>query len=414
MNFIDRIFSYKSVSAKHNCLCIMGVRIKIRKKINRESCYHHLPIDRKKIVFHSILKGYSCNPKYIAEEILRRKLPYDLVWVVDRHILKYIDSFPKSIRLVMEDTDDAMYEWATARVWVENERHDKLTRTGFHKRDGQIYIQTWHGTFGLKTIGNKNKNAKRSELEFAMQDAAQMDYFISNSAWETMFYKEAFWNYGRILEFGHARNDIIFCKNTKEIKNRVYAKLGIPEGKRLILYAPTWRENQDISCYSMDYERVRQSLSRRFGGEWIFAVKMHHLMFEFRNKFLPEGVDVLNISDYPDIQELHVAADAYITDYSSGILDFVLTRKPGFLYVTDRERYEKARGLYYPLEDTPFPIAENNMQMVNNIENFDTTEYLARVEKFLSEKGCIEDGHASARIVDFIESLINHTENKTI
>lgn len=392
----------------------MGVRIKIRKKTNKESYYHHLAIDNKKIVFHSILKGYSCNPKYIAEEILRRKLPYDLVWVVDRHILKYIDSFPKSIRLVMEDTDDAMYEWATAKVWVENERHDKLTRAGFHKRDGQVYIQTWHGTFGLKTIGNKNKNAKQSELKFAMQDAAQMDYFISNSAWETAFYKEAFWNCGKILELGHARNDILFCENANEIKNRVYEKLGIPEDKRLIIYAPTWRENQDISCYSMDYERVCQALSRRFGGEWVLAFKMHHLMFEFRNKSLPEEVGVINISDYPDIQELHVAADAYITDYSSGILDFMLTRKPGFLYAADREKYEKLRGLYYPLEETPFPVAENNEQMVNNIENFDAAEYLARVEKFLLEKGCMEDGHASARIVNLIESFINQTENKNI
>lgn len=414
MKLRDFIYSYKSAGAFHNCLCIMGIRIKIRKPVTDRKFYHSLPIQENKIVFHSILKGYSCNPKYITEEIRRQNLPYDLVWIVDRHILKYIDSFPKDVRLVMGGTDDAVREWATAKIWVENERHDKLVRKGLFKREGQTYIQTWHGTFGLKTIGDKNKSARRSALELARMDAEQMDYFISNSKWETDFYKETFWNNGTIFEYGHARNDLLFREDKNEIKLQIYKKLGISPEKKLLLYAPTWRENKDIRCYTMDYTMVKDAFERRFGGEWVFAVKMHHLMFEHRNKFLPEGVEVLNISDYPDIQELHIAADAYITDYSSGILDFMLTRKPGFLYAADREKYENARGLYYPLEETPFPVAENNEKMVENIENFDEAAYKVRVEEFLKGKGCIEDGHAAARVVELIKSIMNKPKEETI
>ena len=112
----EHIFSLKNVSSTHRQLCVLGVRIKLRRPLGNQKLYEHLPVQPNKIVFRSVVSGYSCNPRYIAEEILRRGLPYDLVWVVDRHVLKYMDAFPPNIRLVMDGNEEAIREFATARV----------------------------------------------------------------------------------------------------------------------------------------------------------------------------------------------------------------------------------------------------------------------------------------------------------
>ena len=397
------------------CLCILGIRIKIRKKIVDARLYHNLPINGKKIVFRSTLRGYSCNPKYIAEEIIRRNLDCELVWVTDAHVLKYLDSFPTNLKLVMGGTDDALREYSTAKIWIENERRNPYVAKGHFKREGQTYIQTWHGTFGLKTIGRARKNTTRATVNLSEVDSKQIDYLISNSFWETGSFKNAFSNNGAILEYGHPRNDILFQKEKHElIRNKIYEKYGIPKNKKLLLYVPTWREDGDLKCFSMDYASIQSAFEKRFGGEWVIAARLHYLMLDKRHVFLPPVTEVYNVTEHPDIQELITAADACVSDYSSSILDFVLTRRPGFIYAADREKFERMRGLWYPLSETPFPVAEDNDVMVKNIENFDEEAYKARVEEFLKGKGCIEDGHAAERVVDLIESIINSNNNKTL
>ena len=101
-----------------------------------------------------------------------------------------------------------------------------------------------------------------------------------------------------------------------------------------------------------------------------------------------------------------VVADAFITDYSSCIYDYVLTRRPGFIYATDISQYNNERGFYYPLEQTPFPISTNNKELLKNIENFDENLYLKKIDQFLLEKGCIDDGHASERIAEKIAQIM--------
>ena len=115
---------------------------------------------------------------------------------------------------------------------------------------------------------------------------------------------------------------------------------------------------------------------------------------------------VIDTSFYPDIQELLVASDGAITDYSSCIFDFMLSKKPAFVFATDIKDYNTDRGFYYPLKSTPFPVATNNKELEQNILNFDNEKYQKEVALFLKDKGCIEDGHASERIVDLIEKIM--------
>ena len=159
----------------------------------------------------------------------------------------------------------------------------------------------------------------------------------------------------------------------------------------------------------MDYNKVLSAISNKFGGEWVIVTRLHPKLVANRELFLSKANgDIIDATNYPDIQELLVSTEAIITDYSSCIYDFMLTRKPGFIFATDIEKYDNDRGLYYPLSSTPFPVAENNEQMIKNIENFDNEKYLPAVEEFLKDKGCIDDGHASERVVDLIKKeLIN-------
>lgn len=117
----------------------------------------------------------------------------------------------------------------------------------------------------------------------------------------------------------------------------------------------------------------------------------------------------MDVTDYPDIQELLAAADVVLTDYSSAIFDFVLTGKPGFLLVEDCENYKTLRGLYYPPEESPFPVAHTQQELWKKVENFDEDEYAKRVEEFLRQKGSVEDGSAAGRVADLIRGII---ENK--
>ena len=115
---------------------------------------------------------------------------------------------------------------------------------------------------------------------------------------------------------------------------------------------------------------------------------------------------VIDVTGYPDMQELMTIADIAITDYSSWIYDFVLQRRPGFIFATDIELYNNERGFCYPLETTPFAIATNNEQLMQNVLAFDQDAYLEKVEEFLQDKGCMEDGHASERTVDKVLEMM--------
>lgn len=410
LKLLQFIYSLKDVSPTHRQLCILGVRIKLRKGIVDKKHYHKKPIQQNKIVFRSVISGYNCNPRYIAEEILRQGLPWDVVWVVDKFILNYIDSFPEGIRLVMDSTEAAIYELATAKVWVTNGWQAQFVRRGLFRRAGeQVYLQTWHGSLGFKKLDRDRKDLSPRDRKVFRADADQTDILISNSPWEDEVYKYCFWGNGTIHQLGHARNDIFFKSDEEQqrLRHNVCTAIGVDEDKKILLYAPTWRENGALDCYNMDYERVKKCLDARFGGDWVIAARWHPAHHaSMRDKFLPPGVRVVNVSHYPDNQELMMAADAVITDYSSCILDYLHSGKPAFLYVADYDLYRNGRGLYYPLEESPFPVAEDNDALAQAIADFDHEAYKARVAAFLKEKGSVDDGHAAERIVELLKQII--------
>lgn len=378
--------------------------------------YGDLPICKNKVVFDNYMGGgYGCNGKYVLEYLLKEEPEFaeklDLVWIT-KDAKNRREMFPEQVRLVEYDSQEAMQEYATAHVWIKNFQMVHYLNKGLVKRDGQVYVQMWHGSFGIKKIesGVGYLQKDRAWLALAKKNAKYTDYWISNSKFETEVYKDAFWCAGEILEYGHPRNDLFF-KDTTEISKKVRQKYGIGEEKKIFLYVPTFRDKNRLQVLMPDRDKILECISKRFGGEWVFALR-NHPRYAVNEKLCvrerEEECDtpLIDVTDYADMQELLASADAVLTDYSSAIFDFALTGRPGFLLVEDYDAYKDLRGLYYPPEETPFAVAYSEEELLAQIVQFDEEVYRKKVEDFLAEKGSVEDGKAAGRVAGLIKEII--------
>ena len=413
---LEYIFSMTN-SGTDKLIMFLGIPIRIdRSGYYREFC-QHLPIEKNKIVFSNFNgASYGCNPKYITEEIIRRKLPYDIVWLVrsvEKEQAKNV--FPPQVRLVGYGTKLALKELASAKIWVDNQRKNYFLKKGLTKKEGQTYIQTWHGSLGIKKLDADvkafNNEYKQDWVNRAKLDSSFTDYLLSNSDFEDKIFRRALWYEHEIVKFGHPRNDIFF-KNNSEVVEKVRKYFNITDDKKILLYVPSFRDDEHIDCYKINYKKILKALNNKFGTEWVCITKLHPRAKKFDNEIIEESDNVIDGTFYPDIQELLVASDIAITDYSSCIFDFMLSYKPGFIFATDIEKFNNDRGFYYKLEETPFPIAKNNDELETNILNFDIEKYKAEVRAFIDGKGCIEDGKAASRTVDLIETIMNKDVEK--
>lgn len=362
-------------------------------------------VPNKVVIDNYMGKGYGCNGKYVADKLLE-KYPgkLDLVWVVSPEDAQN-SGVPEGIKTVEYGTSDALKAYASAKVWVSNYHKIALIHKGVSRKPDQHFIQMWHGSLGIKKIENHVASLTEDEnwLDFAQQSSRMVTHWISNSAFETNVYREAFWDVENILEYGHPRNDVMFG-GTDAARKKVEDFFGL-QGKKIMFYAPTFREDYRLDCYKINYARLRQGLHEKFGGDWVFLVRMHPRVREFSAQVVPNEPYMIDATYYPDIQELLAASDSMITDYSSCIFDFMLTRRPAFIFATDVDEYDQERGFYYPLESTPFPVAHDNDEFMANVAAIDLERYRAEVEEFLIGKGCVEDGCAAERVADLIAEL---------
>ncbi len=405
----EQLFSIKN-KGNFKIIKIAGMKIaniNLEKKYLRQ--YGNIPIINNKIVFANFKgNGYGCNPKYIAEEILKRNLQYELIWLVNKNI--DTSDMPKNIKCIDFKSKEAMKELSTAKFWIDNQRKIYHVARGLSKRDTQVYIQTWHGSLGIKKLGTASPATPFNTpwMDLANKDADMINIILSNSNFDNKVFNDNLFDCNKIIMTGHPRNDIFFFDDEQKnmLRKKVCTKLNINSNKKILCYAPSFRENRNLDCYCIDTDNLTKILSEKFGNDWIIAIRMHpnvknesSLLFNFNN-------NIVDASLYTDIQELLISSDIVISDYSSCIYDFMLSRKPAFIFATDIEQFNTERGFYYPLESTPFPVATDNVELMENIRNFDYEKYKQEVETFLQEKGCMEDGHASERVVDLIERII--------
>ncbi len=354
-----------------------------------------LPVQKNKIVISSYYgRGYGDNAKPIVEELLKRTCNLDIVWMVNDDAAA--ETLPSGVRPVKNTLWNRIRELCTAKIWIDNCR--KGARV---KKQGQWYLQTWHG-FALKRIEKDAAASLPADYpQYAGRDSAQTDLIVSNSALMTKIYNESFWYHGEVLEFGSPRNDVFFVP-AENVKEKVRAALDVPEDCFMVLYAPTFRADGSMDAYSVDYARLQKALAERFGGKWVALIRLHPNVMSKAKDLDIDGINTFDATRYDDMQELLAAADAVISDYSSLMFDYGLTKRPCFQFATDIAAYEKDRNFYFPLRKMPFPLAQNNDALESVIQHWEQDEAEKAWDAFCAEFGICEDGKASARCVDWI------------
>lgn len=365
-----------------------------------------IPVKKNRIVFCNFMNGYTCNLKYIAEELIKRGKNTEIYWISGAAAAKP-EEFPQQIKLInYENKKDVFQIASSARVLITNSCLTRLFMLGFAKKPEQIYINTWHGSLGIKKVNFKIGFYRNPQwVKFNLKDSAAVDYAVSNSDFETEIYKNERLFRKNIVLFGHPRNDIFF-KEGAPYKEKIKKELKIPENTSIILYVPSFRDDIRTNCFGLDYLRVIEALEKAHNRDYCFVVRFHPHMISMSSALLPESPKIIDATLYPDIQELLAGADIAITDYSSCIFDFMLSKKPAFFYAEDIEKYNQERGFYFPMKEAPFPLATTTDGLIKAMLEFNNEEYLAKIDKFLNRQGAFEDGHASERVADLIEEIL--------
>ena len=357
-----------------------------------------------KIAFMTNTFAYTCNPKYIYEELNRREPDRDMIWIVDSKVRA--KDYPPDAVTVKLGSLKCLREVYSSSIWIDN---GIAFSEHFARRGDQMHIQTMHGSLGIKRIDNAvlSRN-KRGFLgrRVVRRESELTDYVITNSAFEEGVFRRVFWKDTPMVRLGHARTDPLFGRGgrpVEAIRGDLERRYGIPPGCRIALFAPTHRKDLSADDLDFGFKRMITSLEAKFGGKWTLMVRFHSRTKNIRILDAEDGV--VNATDYPDMQELMMVADIGITDYSSWIFDYVVTGRPGFIFATDVERYSVATGLCYPLEETPFPVAHNAQELFANVAGFDPQDYSWRVKRFLDKMECVDDGRSAARIADWLTGL---------
>lgn len=343
-------------------------------------------------------KQYSDSPRAISEELRRREKGPRQVWVVENETI----AVPAGVSVVRRWSPSYYAALATARWVISN---DSMP-TFFVKRRGMVYAQTWHGTplkriaFDMEKVQFRNK---RYLEEFGLE-VAKWDYLLSPNRFSTDIMRRAFRYDGNILETGYPRNDVLYAADRDERAADVRRRLGIAPDQRVVLYAPTWRDD-------MHDRAGRYRLPIMFDvGAMAAALGDNHVLL-FRGHYLTagrtgadEGGFLRNVTFWPDIAELYLVADVLVTDYSSVMFDFANTRRPMLFFTWDLDRYrDTLRGFYFDFEaEAPGPLLREGDELIAAIKDVDSigAAYAERYDRFV-EKFCpLDDGRASARVVD--------------
>lgn len=345
---------------------------------------------------------YSCNPRYLTEHLLKNNPEFEIYWVFRKGV--NTSELPKGIKVVRFRTWEYLRLMASAEFLLTNARTDPW-RIYWHKREGQKYAMLWHAGVALKRIeADAADKLSFSYLQRAKADSRVCDLMISGCHMQTTIQREKFWYEGEILECGIPRNDIFFDTARRgELRQRVAAHYGITPDSRIILYAPTFRVDLNTKPYAIDWARIMPAIGKMFGGENVAVlVRMHpNLIGKVDTSHLVAYKGVCDATLYHDMQELLSVADMLITDYSSSMFDFALQGRPCLLYATDANAYD--RGFYFDLKELPFPLTENQEQLLATIEKFNIEAYTSRLNAFFTERvGLKEDGHAAEALAEWM------------
>lgn len=371
----------------------------LRRFVNGKYCYFLwlFPINRKKIVISSYYgMGYGDSGKYIVEEIKRQGLPCEIVWLVRKELMNRV-TLPENVRTARYKSFRALFELATATVWIDNCRMLSFPP----KRKGQYYIQLWHG-FGVKNVEKAAETKLPWEyVDDAKDDAKITDLMISSGSHLTKIYKSDFWYNGEVLECGLPRNDIL-VQNDPTLKNAIRERLGVAASNKVLLYAPTFRNKTNVEDYMVDFDRMIENLNKTFGGRWKIFLRLHPSITDLSEK-IQSSDQLINVTEYDDMQELLLIADAFMTDLSSCLFDYALMKKPIFLFCRNYDEYSDERGFTIDIRTLGLPLAQDEEQLLINIQNYDDVKSIEVIEENLRRFGLRQNASSAKDVVEVIK-----------
>lgn len=367
-------------------------------------------IDDKTILFEAYQgRNYACSPKEIYLQMLKdsRFKDYKFIWCF-KDINRTFDD--KRTTLVKRGTKEYYKAYAKSKYWIVN----SLVHESIVPKKKQIFVQCWHGTplkklrcdIEFDSLLNDVKDIrKRNDI-----DARRFDYFISPSEFCTEKFTSCF-NLKKLkkehimIEEGYPRNDFLFSYSESDVKN-LKKELNLPNDKKVILYAPTFRDNQHKSGVGYTYELGidLDKLQDKISDEYIILFRTHYFVANSIDLEKYEGF-IYDVSKYDDISRLYVISDLLITDYSSVFFDFANLKRPMLFYMYDLDEYKnQLRDFYIDIDELPGPIIDKEEDLINeinNIKNYEKT-YKEKYKKFNEKFNYLDDKNSSKRVIDKI------------
>ncbi|MBF7019880.1 CDP-glycerol glycerophosphotransferase family protein [Staphylococcus sp. 18_1_E_LY] len=379
---------------------------RFRQKKIQKNIFTKLPIKDNTILYESFLgKNYSDSPKSIFKYLLENEPnKWKHIWVLNNKEL--VEKEPEfknnNVKIINRFSWKYFYYVTVSKYFVLNMRQPKW----LYKKAEQVILSTWHGTplkrlvFDMENVTSANRNYKK---DFYNQ-SRNWDYLIAANKYSENIFESAFM-YPRenILTYGYPRNDIL-TNHTEEYKKQIKEQLGLPSSKKVILYAPTWRDDEfhSVGNYKFKLQIDLDQLRKEVGKEYVIALRMHYFISDNMDLKGYEGF-AYDFSKYNDINDLYIASDMLITDYSSVFFDYAILRKPILFYTYDLDKYQNMlRGFYIDVnKELPGPLLLSNDEVIESIKNINKVneEYKNKYEEFYKKFCYLEDGNASKRVV---------------
>ncbi|MCR8943992.1 bifunctional glycosyltransferase family 2 protein/CDP-glycerol:glycerophosphate glycerophosphotransferase [Streptomyces sp. OUCMDZ-4982] len=377
------------------------VKTRLGRKAYDQLYQMHLrrPIDENLAVYSAYWnRGVTCNPAAIFEKAKELAPHIHGVWIVRPGEEKNV---PAGVDHVVERSPRYWEVIARAKYFVNNANFTNEVI----KRPGQIHLQTHHGT-PLKQMGIDQQRfpaaAKGMSFRKMLERVDRWDYSLSANQYSTEIWERVYPCAFESIDSGYPRNDVYFRATAEDVA-RIRAELGIEEGRTALLYCPTVRDYQKGFVPRIDLERM----GRELGPDFVLLVRAHHLYnTDPQLQALQDRGLIKDVSKYPVVEDLCLAADALITDYSSIMFDYACLDRPIVSYVDDWEVYSQARGVYFDLlsqepGQTPGATATDEDQLIEVFrsgawrDERSTALRTAFRERFVQ----FDDGHAAERVV---------------
>lgn len=392
-DYIKRIVSKNKVRN-------LFVKVKKRLKVALyRGVFIRLPVSRRKFVYSSYWgQKIDCNPLAIYEEVKSRG-GYDNVWIVKKGAVNPED-YP-DVKLCFNNSILALWHLATARYLINNANFPDY----FIKRKEAVFVQTKHGT-PLKYMGLDIRPVSPTHMNWTRfkNRCLNWDYVISSNTYSTEKWRQGFPYHYKVLEMGYPRNDILKKEPSSELLANIKNRLGVSSDKKIVLYAPTFRDDQQNVDINEGEMFDPYAVQKAFGNDYVVLTRGHYFNIEPVSSNSDYCIDA---SDYSNSAELLLVTDVLITDYSSIAFDYLNLNRPIILYCYDISKYTSSRGCYINYkESSPGVLVESRNELVQVIKNevYCSEGAKAKRDRFAYQLGMLDDGNASKNIVNEIIS----------